>query len=84
MGIFPDVQVQPGAFRAGEEPKTSEQAVHQATQGRWLSPKDQDRARKLIEQHFQELFESGPEGFRPLWQPETQEFLITWEKREDE
>lgn len=81
MGILPDVQVQPGAFRAGEVPKTSEEAVHQATQGRWLSPKDQDRGRKLIEQHFQELFESGPEGFRPLWQPETQELLITWEKK---
>ncbi len=81
MGILPDVRVQRGAFRLGELPQTREEAVRQATQGQWLSPKDQDRGRSLIEQHFQELFESAPEGFRPLWQPEAQELLITWEKR---
>ncbi len=80
MGILPDVHVQPGTFRVGELPQTREEAVHQATQGQWLGPKDQDRGRNLIEEHFEELFESGPDGFRSRWQPKAQELLITWEK----
>ena len=80
MGILPDVHVQSGAYRAGELPQTREEAVHQAMQGQWLESKDQDRACNLIEQHFQELYEPAPEGFRPLWQQEAQELLITWEK----
>ena len=85
MGILPDVRVQPGAFRAGELPQSREEAVRQALQGgRWLGLKDQDRARSIIEKHFEELYESGSEGFQPLWQPKAQELLITWEKSGDQ
>ena len=80
MGNLPDVQVQPGAVQADELPPTREEAVQQAMQGRWLEPEDQDRARGIIEEHFQELYEPGPDGFRPLWRPESKHFLITWEK----
>ena len=80
MGILPDVQVKPGEFRADELPKTREEAVRNAMQGRWLGANDQERGRELIEQHFQELFEPSSQGFRPLWRPETQELLVTWER----
>ena len=83
MGILPDVQVQPGTFRPGELPQNREEALRQAALGQWLNPKDQDRARSLIDEHFDELYEPIPEGFRPLWRPEAQELLITWEESQD-
>jgi len=60
-------------------PQTPEDAVQLALQGQWLGPRDQGRARGLIEERFSELFASSPEGFRPLWRQEAREVLITWE-----
>jgi hypothetical protein len=84
MGILPDVRVLPGTRRGAGcavdagLPQTRDQAVALALQGRWLRPADRGRARRVIEAHCDELFSATPEGFRPLWHPETRELLITW------
>jgi hypothetical protein len=84
MGILPDVCVLPLrptmaglALQAGY-PRTAEEAITFTMNGRWLAPRDRDRARGVIEVHFQELFEETSEGFRPLWQVDSREILITW------
>ncbi|MBI3328585.1 MAG: methyltransferase domain-containing protein [Nitrospinae bacterium] len=85
MGILPDVRVLPmGPTMVGlppdvRYPRTYEEAMAYSLAGRWLSPRDRDRARGVIEAHFQELFEQTSEGFRPLWLMDTRELLITWE-----
>lgn len=86
MGILPDVRVLPESRRSADHagnaalPKTRAQAIEMALQGGWLRLEDRDRAREVIAAHGDELFTETPEGCRPLWQPETRELLITWEK----
>jgi SAM-dependent methyltransferase len=85
MDILPDVRVLPARPRPVglpphvRYPRTYEEAMAYALTGQWLAPRDRDRARGLMEAHFQELFERTSEGFRPLWQMDTRELLITWE-----
>jgi len=85
MGILPEVRVLPmpvtlaGQPPQGGYPQTSEEAIASTLNGRWLAPRDRDRARGVIATHFQELFEETSEGFRPLWQMDARELLITWE-----
>ena len=85
MGILPDVRVLPmrptpaGLPPHVSYPRTHEEAMAYTLTGQWLAPRDRDRAQEVIEAHFQELFERTAEGFRPLWQIDTREILITWE-----
>jgi 2-polyprenyl-3-methyl-5-hydroxy-6-metoxy-1,4-benzoquinol methylase len=85
MGILPDVRVLPmrltpaGLPPQGGYPRTSDEAIASTLSGRWLAPRDRERARGVMETHFQELFEETSEGFRPLWQMDARELLITWE-----
>jgi len=85
MGILPDVHVLPGVPTVpggplgARLPQTPDDAVQLALQGQWLGPHDHTRARRLIEEHFHELFAPSPEGFRLLWRQEAREMLITWE-----
>jgi hypothetical protein len=60
-------------------PQTPEDAVQLGLQGQWLGHQDHERACRLIEERFSELFAPSPEGFRPLWRQEAREMLITWE-----
>jgi SAM-dependent methyltransferase len=85
MGILPDVRVLPlpprmmGLLPPGGYPRTPEEAIAFTMTGRWLASKDHERARRVLEAHFRELFEETAEGFRPRWQMEAREVLITWE-----
>jgi hypothetical protein len=85
MGILPDVRVLPatqlgvGCSVDTGLPQTRDQAVEMALQGGWLRPEDRERARGMIEAHYDELFSETPAGFHPLWHPVTRELLITWE-----
>jgi 2-polyprenyl-3-methyl-5-hydroxy-6-metoxy-1,4-benzoquinol methylase len=85
MGILPEVRVLPmrptpaGLPPQITYPQTYDEAVAYGQLGQWLAPGDRDRARGVIEAHFQELFEHTSEGFCPLWQMDTRELLITWE-----
>lgn len=79
MGILPDVRVLPDSPWWESVPTSREQATDLALRGRWLKAEDQDRARRLVDGRFDELFETGSEGFQPKWRPEMREILITWE-----
>jgi 2-polyprenyl-3-methyl-5-hydroxy-6-metoxy-1,4-benzoquinol methylase len=85
MGILPDVRVLPmrptpaGLPSHVRYPQTHEEAMAYTLVGQWLAPRDRDRARGVMEARFQELFERTSEGFRPLWQMDPRELLITWE-----
>jgi hypothetical protein len=85
MDILPDVRVLPGPQGGAgcsvdtNLPRTRGQAVEMALQGGWLRSEDRERARGVIEAHYDTLFSETPEGFLPLWQPATRELLITWE-----
>jgi SAM-dependent methyltransferase len=77
--VLPGVPVVPGGNMGARLPQTPEDAVQLGLQGQWLGHQDHERARRLIEERFSELFAPGPEGFRPLWRQEAREMLITWE-----
>jgi hypothetical protein len=85
MGILPDVRILPLRLtlaslpRQGGYPRTAEEAITSTLNGRWLARRDRDHARRVIEAHFHELFAESAEGFRPLWQMDSREVLITWE-----
>ena len=80
MGILPDIRVMPlPAWWENEEIPTREEAVDVALEGSWLKTEDRDRAQGIIESHFDELFATTGQGFRPLWREGMRELLITWE-----
>jgi SAM-dependent methyltransferase len=85
MGILPDVRVLPmrptpaGLPPHVRYPQTYAEAMAYTLVGQWLAPRDRERARRVLEAHFQELFEQTSEGFRPRWHMDTHELLITWE-----
>lgn len=80
MGILPDVQVMPESpWWENQRPPTREAAIEMVLEDRVVKPQDKDRARPLIESHFDELFAASDTGFVPLWRLEMREVLITWE-----
>jgi len=80
MGLLPDVQVLPDPpWWETVLTQTREEAVEQASTGRWLKQEDREEARRIIERHFDELFSHSGAGFSPNWRPEMREMLITWE-----
>ena len=79
MGILPDIRVLPDSPWWEAVPQSREDAIELALAGNWLKSGDQDKARKLVEERFDELFVFGSEGFRPKWRDDMRELLITWE-----
>ncbi len=77
MDILPDVYVIRGS--PDNTPLKPEEAVISAMEGIWLAPKDQDRARSVIEANFDKLYEVFDEGFRSIWRRPSHDMLITWE-----
>ena len=79
LGILPDVRVLPGPLRrAGERPATREAAVELALQRG--SAEQLPGAAEVVHAHFDELFDSSPDGYIPRWLPPVRELLITWTK----
>ena len=80
MGLLPDVRVLPDPpwWETLVMP-TREEAVEQASIGRWLKQEDRDKARRIIEWNFDELFSHSSAGFSPSWRSDMREMLITWE-----
>ena len=80
LGILPDVQVMPESpWWENQRPPTREAAMEMVLEDRVVKPQDKDRARPLIESHFDELFAASDTGFVPLWRLGMREVLITWE-----
>jgi 2-polyprenyl-3-methyl-5-hydroxy-6-metoxy-1,4-benzoquinol methylase len=77
--VLPGVPAVPGGNMGARLPQTLEDAVQLGLQGQWLGHQDHERAHRLIEERFSELFAPSPEGFRLLWRQEAREMLITWE-----
>ena len=80
MEILPDVLVLPdGPWWENRAYPSREDALTWAVEGPWLRAEDRERATGIFRDNFDELFTSGPEGFRPRWQRPMRELLITWE-----
>lgn len=79
MGVLPEVRLLPEHWEAFA---SREAAIERALVGTWLRPEDRDRAKPLIEQHFDELFVATPAGLRPRRAERAWELLITWESGE--
>ena len=86
MGILPEVYVLPAVTAVGgcplhnNLPQTREEALQSVVDGGiWLAAKDRDRARALVDEHFDRLFAHNAHGFIPLWSPDARQMLITWE-----
>ena len=80
MDILPDVLVLPdGPWWENRAYSSREDALTWAVEGPWLRAEDRERATGIFRDNFDELFISGPEGFRPGWQRTMRELLITWE-----
>lgn len=90
MGILPDVRFLPQVSTINGEPQpitypqTRELAMEMALTGVWLSPNHRERAEAVVLEHFEELYDEGPEGFVPTWLPDPRQVLITWETGQQE
>lgn len=76
LGLLPDVRALPEAFRARGLPQTREDAVVNAIAN--IDAEGHPGARESIEAHFEALYTQTEHGFRPLWQPDVREMLISW------
>ena len=85
MGILPDIRFLPqttlvnGTPQPPSYPQSKEDAMEVALSGMWLAPHHRDRGEAVVREHFEGLFEEGPEGFVPQWLPDVRQVLITWE-----
>ena len=77
MGILPEVRVLPSDM--GGAAQTQEDAVRRALNGIWIRPEDQERARPILESHFNELYVSTPSGFDIRDGLNARDLVITWE-----
>ena len=78
IDIYPEVRIPPlGGRRDAALPQTHEDATQWALQQLPVDPPADGASR--IEAHFDDLFASSPNGFRPLWRPQQRDFLVTWE-----
>ena len=80
MGILPDVRVlpEPSWWEDWSHP-TREAAIESALFGRWSREPDRERARRIIDEQFDDLFAPDGDGYRVIWRRPMRELLITWE-----
>lgn len=79
MDILPDVLVLPdNPWWENRAYPSRDDVLKWAVEGPWLRAKDRERAASIFRDNFDDLFTSGPEGFRPRWQRPMRELLITW------
>ena len=80
MGILPDVQVLPDpTWWEDWHYQTREEAVESAIFGRWSREGIRDRARRIFNEEFLDIFEPDGDGYRAIWRQPMWELLITWE-----
>ena len=83
IGIIPDVHVLPDPTWWEEwHYPTREEALDSVIFGRWSRETERDRARRIFEDKFDELFAPRGDGYRAIWRKPMREMLITWETTE--
>ena len=81
IGILPDVRVLPAPtwWEDWRHP-TREEAIESVLFGRWSRESERDRARRIFEEQFDDLFAPDDNGgYRVIWRTPMRELLITWE-----
>ena len=83
MGVLPEVRVlpDPSWWETWHFP-TRDEAVESVLFGRWSREPDRERARKIFEEQFDEIFSPDGEGYRAIWRAPMRELLITWETKQ--
>ena len=82
MGILPDVRVLPDpTWWEDWQYATREEAIESVLFGRWSRESERERARRIFEEQFDELFALDGDGYRVIWRTPMRELLITWETR---
>jgi len=85
LGILPEVRVLPRPMRqnyAWSPEATREQMVGRALRvAQWHGSVEPARTRRLLVEHFDELFVHDATGYQPHWPETVRELLITWEPR---
>ena len=83
MGVLPEVRVlpDPSWWETWHFP-TRDEAVESVLFGRWSREPDRERARKIFEEQFAEIFSPDGEGYRAIWRAPMRELLITWETKQ--
>lgn len=86
LGLLPDVRVLPSAISFPAMPRREDaitQAVARFPADQWalwpLGPEVEQRLRQVLEDDFDALFVSTPDGYLPGWIPAASEVLMTWE-----
>ena len=80
MGILPDIKVLPApTWWEDWHYATREEAIESVIFGRWSGEPEQQRAKRIFEEQFDELFEPEGDGYRAIWRKPMREMLITWE-----
>ena len=80
MGILPDVRVLPDpTWWEDWHYSNREEAIQSIIFGRWSRESERERARRIFEEQFGELFAPDGDGYRAIWRTPMRELLITWE-----
>ncbi len=80
MGILPDVRVLPAStWWEDWHYSTREEALESVIFGRWSREGIRDRARRIFNEDFRELFDPDGSGYRAIWRQPMRELAITWE-----
>ncbi len=80
LGILPDVRVLPAPtwWEDWYHP-SREEALDSVIFGRWSREGVRDRARRIFDEQFDELFVPDGDGYRAIWRQPMRELVITWE-----
>ena len=83
MGVLPEARVlpDPSWWETWHFP-TRDEAVESVLFGRWSREADRERARKIFEEQFDEIFSPDGEGYRAIWHAPMRELLIAWETKQ--
>ena len=80
LGVLPNLQVLPDpTWWEDWHYRTKEEALDSVIFGRWSGDDVRDRARRIFDEQFNELFVAEGNGYRAIWRQPMRELLITWE-----
>lgn len=81
MGFLPDVRVLGSATLPAQVFKTREEAIDTSLRTNQCEPKDPEASRRRLQERFDDLFVSTPDGFTRAVTEDARLMVITWETR---